>query len=85
MRRLFLTTMLSIGLVLFCASGCTKKPSPEEMNKLTEARASAESAEKKLAELRAERAQLEATLDAKKEELRKTEEERDAIKAKLGE
>lgn len=78
-----------IALILICGSfafysGCTKKPSPEELNKLTEARMAAEAAEKKLAELRAERVQLEAQLETKKTELKKAEEERDAIKAKLG-
>ena len=78
-----LMVFLVTGLML--STGCTKKPNPEELSKLSEARNAAESAEKKLAELRAERAQLEATLESKKEELRKAEEERDAIKSKLGE
>ncbi len=77
--------ILVLGGLLFLGVGCTKRPSQEELNKLNEARMAAESAEKKLSELRAERAQLESTLEAKKEELMKDEEERDAIKAKLGE
>ncbi len=72
----------SMSLILY--NGCTKKPGPDELNKLTEQRNSAEAAEKKLADLKNERIQLEAQLEAKKEELKKAEEERDAVKAKLG-
>jgi cell division protein FtsB len=71
-------------MALFMIGGCTKKPSPQELNKLTEQRMAAEAAEKKLDELKAERIQLEAQLEAKKEELNKIEAERDAIKGKLG-
>jgi peptidoglycan hydrolase CwlO-like protein len=77
-----LLVFLVAGLML--STGCTKKPSQEELSKLNEARMSAEAAEKKLADLKAERVQLEAQLEAKKEELKKAEEERDAVKAKLG-
>ncbi|OGS36976.1 MAG: hypothetical protein A2293_02020 [Elusimicrobia bacterium RIFOXYB2_FULL_49_7] len=78
---------LLLGLILMgwlSFSGCARKPKPEELSKLSEARLSVEAAEKKLSELREERSKLEATLESKKEELRKAEEERDAIKAKLG-
>ncbi len=44
-------------------SGCTPKPSSEEMGKLEEARAAAESAERKLSELRKERMRLEQELE----------------------
>jgi len=76
--------LISIGMVLLLSLGCTKKPSPDELNKLKEARMAAEAAEKKLADLRNERLQLESSLEAKKDELRKAEEERDAINSKLG-
>jgi septal ring factor EnvC (AmiA/AmiB activator) len=65
-------------------SGCTKKPSAEELTKLEQARSAAEGAEKKLAELRAERQQLEQQLEAKKGELKVNEEERDDVKQKMG-
>ncbi|MFH0921174.1 MAG: hypothetical protein V1913_12540 [Fibrobacterota bacterium] len=84
MKKSAVTFLLCAVLALFFTVRCTSKPSQQELSKLSEARASAEAAEKKLAELRAERAQLEATLEAKKEELRKAQEERDALKAKLG-
>ena len=71
-------------LLLSVPTACTKKPSSDELNKLEEARQAAESAEKKLAELKAERMALEQQLEKKKEELRQAQEERDAAKQKLG-
>lgn len=50
--------LISGGLV-----GCTKKPNTEEVGKLEEAKAAAESAERKLSELRVERVQLEKDLN----------------------
>jgi len=65
-------------------SGCTKKPSEEEMAKLEEAKSAAESAERKLAELRRERMELEAQVQAKEAELGSHEAERDELKQKMG-
>jgi septal ring factor EnvC (AmiA/AmiB activator) len=64
--------------------GCTKKPSQDELTKLDEAKQSAESAEKKLTELKQERMQLEATLQSKQTELKQNEDERDDLKKKTG-
>ena len=64
-------------------SGCTKRPSEEELAKLEQARAAAESAERKLAELRSERMQLEQTLEQKKQELGQHEMERDELREKM--
>ena len=72
-----LTTALSF-------QGCTKRPSPDELTRLDEARTAAESAERKLSELRSERVQLEKVLEEKQAELKKHEEERDDLKAKMG-
>ena len=80
----FKPVLCVIAAILLYSAGCARKPKPEELSKLNEARMSVEAAEKKLAELREERVKLEATLEAKKEELRRAEEERDSIKAKLG-
>jgi septal ring factor EnvC (AmiA/AmiB activator) len=66
------------------ACGCTKKPSQDELTKLEEAKQSAESAEKKLTELKQERMQLEATLQSKQTELKQNEDERDDLKKKTG-
>lgn len=79
------TVLLAMGICLFLAGwGCTKKPSQEEMSRLDESKAAAESAEKKLSELRQERIRLEAELDGKKKELQKMESERDGLKNQSG-
>ena len=70
--------------LLFCGlSGCTKKPNQEELTKLKEARNAAESAEKKLTELRQERMELETQLSQKEAELKQHEAERDDLKQKM--
>lgn len=71
-------------IAAFGLGGCTKKPSEEELTKLEEARAAAESAERKLAELKQERMSLESQLSQKESELRLHEEERDELKVKMG-
>jgi len=76
---------LAIGsIAALCVVGCTKKPSEEELAKLEEAKAAAESAERKLAELRSERMDLESQLQAKESELQNHEAERDELKEKMG-
>lgn len=85
MQKSIILLFMIAALALVSMSGCSRQPKQEELLQLKEARMAAEAAEKKLAELRAERIKLEATLEAKKEELRKAQEERDAAKAKLGE
>lgn len=71
-------TMVGVGM-----TGCTKKPNEEELTKLEEARSAAESAERKLAELRQERMSLEAQLSQKESELKEHEAERDDLKQKM--
>ena len=70
--RVFLicTFVISSGLI-----GCSPKPSNEDIGKLEQARVAAESAEKKLHELRQERMQLESELQGKQGELQATEKE----------
>jgi septal ring factor EnvC (AmiA/AmiB activator) len=64
-------------------SGCTKRPSEEELAKLDQATQAAEAAERKLAELRTERMALEQQLEAKKQELGQHEAERDDLQQKM--
>lgn len=72
------------SFVVMCGmTGCTKKPSDEELARLEEARSAAESAERKLAELRQERMNLESQLSSKEAELREHEAERDDLKEKM--
>jgi hypothetical protein len=79
-----LSNVLFVGavsaLIAFGGAGCTKKPSQEEISKLEQARVAAESAEKKLSELRQERMQLEQELQGKQSELTTKEQERDNLK-----
>jgi len=78
--------LIVAAMVAVCgmSAGCTKKPSKDELSKLDEAKSAAEGAEKKLYELKQERQRLETELQQKQDELKKSEEERDDIKKKLG-
>jgi outer membrane murein-binding lipoprotein Lpp len=76
--------ILSTFVAMCAMNGCTKRPSEEELAKLEEAKSAAESAERKLAELRRERMDLEAQVQAKEDELRNHEAERDDLKQKMG-
>jgi hypothetical protein len=77
--------LLTIAILMFVLPGCTPRPSPEQLSKLDETTRAAEDAERKLNELRSERAALESTLEEKNAELRRRQEEQEAIKAKLAE
>lgn len=70
--RKLTSIMIISGAMLISGgiAGCfTQKPSNEEAGKLEEARAAAESAERKLSELRQERMRLEQELQNKSSEL----------------
>ncbi len=71
-------------LAMAAMTGCTKKPSQDEMTKVEEAKTAAENAEKKLTELRQERVQLENSLQQKQTEVKQGETERDEVKKKSG-
>jgi hypothetical protein len=79
-RFLFIGTFFAMAAV----TGCTKKPSQDELTKVEEAKTAAESAEKKLSELRTERVQLETSLQQKQTDLHQNEAERDDMKKKTG-
>jgi septal ring factor EnvC (AmiA/AmiB activator) len=76
--------VLGSFLAMASLTGCTKKPNKEELTKVDEAKSAAESAEKKLSELRQERQQLETTLQQKQADVRQGESERDDVKKKTG-
>jgi cell division protein FtsB len=82
-RRVAQCVMVGSLVAFVGLTGCTKRPSEEELAKLEEARAAAESAERKLAELRRERMDLEAQVQDKESELMRHEEERDELKEKM--
>ncbi|MBN1575411.1 MAG: hypothetical protein JW913_02600 [Chitinispirillaceae bacterium] len=60
--------LVSILFLMGGFTGCTPKPSNEEVGKLEQARAAAESAERKLSDLRMERMKLEQELGGAKAE-----------------
>jgi hypothetical protein len=67
--RMLLAGAILAGLAFI--GSCTKAPGTKEVSKLEEQRAAAESAEKKLADLRQERMKLEHDLELKQAELQK--------------
>jgi len=83
LRKAFRYVVIGSCVMAFGFSGCTKKPNQEELTKLEEARSAAESAERKLAELRQERMSLENQLSQKEGELKEHEAERDDLKEKM--
>ena len=75
--------LLCSFIVTCCITGCTRRPKTEDLTKLEEARSAAESAERKLAELRQERQDLENLLSQKQAELSEHEAERDELRQKM--
>jgi septal ring factor EnvC (AmiA/AmiB activator) len=87
MKASLIGKIVVVAALLACGglgAGCTKKPGKDELSKLDESRNAAESAERKLNELKQERTRLESDLQEKQNELKKNEEERDNIKPKAG-
>jgi hypothetical protein len=84
MKRLGSFLLIGSFLAMASLTGCTQKPNKDELSKAEEAKAAAESAEKKLAELRQERTQLEIQLQQKQSDLKQNEGERDDVKKKTG-
>jgi hypothetical protein len=52
--------VVAVGLVAGAMGGCTKKPNKDDVAKVEESKSAAESAEKKLYDLKQERMKLEA-------------------------
>ena len=84
MKRTLILTLTALFLAGLLAPGWSRKPNKEEMAKLQEQTKAAEVAEKKLADLRAQKADLESQLETKKQELKKSEDDLNAVKAKVG-
>jgi DNA repair exonuclease SbcCD ATPase subunit len=86
LRMKYAVSCIMIGAIMLCGGmmGCTQKPSQAELSKLDEAKSAAESAEKKLSELRQERMKLEQDLGNKQMELKDQEQEQENLKSKMG-
>ena len=76
----FAATMLSLPLVFGCAGG----PSQEELSNIEEQRKVVAAAENKVADLKADKAQLERKLAEKKAVLKQAKENQKEASAKLG-
>lgn len=78
-KVLKLTGVVLVSSLFFVGSftGCTQKPNQDELTKLDEAKSAAESAEKKLSDLRQERIKLENELQGTQSEVQKEEQELD--------
>lgn len=75
--------MVIATFVLMCGMVGCGRPSEEQLTRLEEARSAAESAERKLSELRQERMSLESQLSQKEAELREHEAEVVDLKEKM--
>jgi len=82
-NRLARFLLICSFIVTCCITGCTRRPKEEDLTKLEEARNAAESAERKLGELRQERQDLENQLNQKQSELAEHETERDELRQKM--
>lgn len=83
-RLLFIQRLASLGIfvaALFLVVGCAGAPSQEELSLLEEKRLTAEAAEQKVVELKADKARLERKLAEKKAEKQALEEKLQTVKA----
>lgn len=84
-KRLIIHTGIGAALSLLLLSGCTKRPTLEEMAVLEQQIAAAESAEKKVSDLEREKANLEAELSSQQQTLADHESEFAEIKRRMEE
>ena len=76
-------TLSAAAFFLSLSAGCSRGPSAKELSALEEQRMAVESAEKTVAQKKAEKARLEQKLAQKKDEKQSLEEKRSATKANL--
>ncbi len=81
LMNLLLVGVFSISL--FLATGCSRHPNTEQIQKMEEARSACLSAETKLNETRKQREDLEAKLAQKKAELENLQKEKEMIQQRL--
>lgn len=80
-KRFISLLILILFLVgMFSTTGCTKYASQEQLKALEDAKNAALSAEKRVEELKVEKAQLEKDIAVKKQELQKLTRDRDAVR-----
>jgi len=76
---------LVFAVTLIMSVGCTKYASPDDLQRLEEARKAAVSAEKEIDKVKTERKQVEQDLANKEAELKAVQEELEYVKAHLPE
>ena len=79
-KRILSLIMLIVFVFAILLSGCTRYASEEQLKALEDAKNAALSAEKRVEELKAEKAKLEKEIAVKKQELEKLTRDRDAVK-----
>ena len=79
-RRFIALLILTLFLAGIFATGCTRYASQEQLRALEDACNAATAAEKRIEELKAEKAQLEREIAVKKQELEKLTIDRDAVR-----
>jgi len=80
-KRFISLLILILFLVgMFSTTGCTKYASQEQLKALEDAKNAALAAEKRVEELKVEKAQLEKDIAVKKQELQKLTRDRDAVR-----
>ncbi|MFH1942488.1 MAG: hypothetical protein ABIL68_10325 [bacterium] len=82
--RVFVLVLFSLALVAsFLVTGCSRYANEQQLTTLDETDAAALSAEKKVADLEKEKAELQAKLDTKKQELKKVQTEEEKVRSRL--
>jgi len=82
-RKFALLVMAGLFVASISMTGCTRYANDEQLKTLSETKQAAESAQKKVSDLQAEKAQLQKKLDAKKAELEKVKQEKEVVKERL--
>jgi len=75
------STLIIIGMLGLAVTNCTRHPSDEQLQVLTETKAAAEAAEQKIEDLKSEKSDLGDQVTAKKAELDKANAEKDRAEA----
>jgi uncharacterized protein HemX len=82
--RVLVLVLFSLALAAsFLVTGCSRYANEQQLTTLDETEAAALSAEKKVADLEKEKADLQAKLDTKKQELKKVQTEKEKVRSRL--
>ncbi|NOY76609.1 MAG: hypothetical protein GXO76_01935 [Calditrichaeota bacterium] len=82
-RKFAVLVMAGLFVASITLTGCTRYANDEQLKTLEETKQAAKSAQQKVSDLQAEKAQLQKKLDAKKAELEKVKQEKEVVKERL--